>query len=74
MFDHVKHIKHWTTMVCHVYDSVYCWIMTIAVCDMQSKDAIAQSVLWRNLNDIMAKHGAIKPKFKELMAGSGQAN
>jgi hypothetical protein len=34
MFDHVKRIKHWTTMACHVYDFVYYRVMTIAVCDM----------------------------------------
>jgi hypothetical protein len=74
MFDYVKHTKHWTTMACHVYDSAYCRVMTIAVCDMQSKDAIAQSVLWRNLNDVMAKHGVHEPKFKGFMADSAQAN
>jgi hypothetical protein len=36
MFDHVKHVKHWTTMACHVYDSTYYQVMTIVVCDMQS--------------------------------------
>ena len=41
IFDHVKRVKHWTTMACHVYDSVYCRVMTIAVCDMQSEDAAA---------------------------------
>ena len=34
MFDHVKQMKEWTTMACHVYDSLYCKVMTIAVCDM----------------------------------------
>jgi hypothetical protein len=34
MFDHVKRIKKWTTMACHVYDSTYYRVMTIAVCDM----------------------------------------
>ena len=24
MFDHVKRVKHWTTMGCHVYDPTYC--------------------------------------------------
>jgi hypothetical protein len=24
MFDHVKRVKNWTTMACHVYDSAYC--------------------------------------------------
>jgi hypothetical protein len=23
IFDHVKRIKNWTTMACHVYDSAY---------------------------------------------------
>jgi hypothetical protein len=74
MFDHVKRIKNWTTMACHVYDSAYCRVMTITVCDMQSEDAVAQMVLWKNLNDVMARHGVPEPKFKEFMADSAQAN
>jgi hypothetical protein len=70
MFDHVKHVKNWTTMACHVYDSAYCRVMTIAVCDMHSEDAAAQMVLWKNLNDVMARHGVPKPKFKGFMADS----
>ncbi len=34
MFDHVKCVVGWTTMVCHVYDLVYCKVLTIMVCDM----------------------------------------
>jgi hypothetical protein len=45
MFDHVKRVKKWTTMACHIYDSTYCRVMTIAVYDMQSEDVAAQSVL-----------------------------
>jgi hypothetical protein len=48
--------------------------MTIAVCDMQSEDAAAQSVFWKNLNVLVAKHGVPKPKFKGFMADSAQAN
>ena len=44
MFDHVKRVRQWTTMACHVYDSTYCCIMTIASCDMQSEDSEAQIV------------------------------
>jgi hypothetical protein len=73
MFDHVKCVKKWTTMACHVYDSTYCHVMTIVVCDMQSEDAIAQSVLWKNLN-VVVKHGVPEPKFKGFMADSTQAN
>ena len=42
MFDHVKRVKDWTTMACHVYDSIYCKVMTIAMCDMQIEDCSAQ--------------------------------
>jgi hypothetical protein len=56
MFDHVKLVKKWTTMACHVYDSTYCSVMTIVVCDMQSEDVAVQSVLWKNLNVVVAKH------------------
>jgi hypothetical protein len=45
MFNHVKRVKKWTTMACHVYNSIYYRVMTIAVCDMQSEDAAAQSAL-----------------------------
>ena len=38
MFNYIKHVKDWTTMACHVYDSRYCKILTIACCDMQSED------------------------------------
>jgi hypothetical protein len=74
MFDYVKRVKLWTTMACHVYDSTYCRVMTIAVCDMQSEDAAAQMVLWKNLNDVLARHGDLEPKFKGFMADSAQAN
>jgi hypothetical protein len=74
MFDHVKRVKNWTTMACHVYDSTYCQVMTIAICDMQSEDVAAQMVLWKNLNDVMARHGVPEPKFKGFMADSAQAN
>ena len=48
--------------------------MTIAVCDMQSEDVAAQSVVWKNLNAIMAQHGVNKVNFKGFMADSAQAN
>ena len=74
MFDHVKRVKTWTTMACHVYDSSYCRVMTIAVCDMQSEDVAAQIVFWRNLNAVVMRHGVEEPNFKGFMADSTQAN
>jgi hypothetical protein len=74
MFDHVKRVKHWTTMAYHVYNSAYYRVMMIAVCDMQLEDAATQMVLWKNLNDVMARHGIPKPKFKGFMANCAQAN
>ena len=33
-FDHVKHLNDWTTFACHMYDSKYCKVLTIACCDV----------------------------------------
>jgi hypothetical protein len=61
-------------MACHVYDSSYCRVITIVVCDMQLEDVATQNVFWKNLNDVMAKHGILEPKFKGFMTDSAQAN
>jgi hypothetical protein len=74
MFDHVKRLNDWTTMGCHVYDSTYCKVMTIACCDMQSEDASAQILFWQNLNSVMHEHGVSSINFKGFMADSAQAN
>jgi hypothetical protein len=74
MFDHFKRVKYWTTLACHIYDSAYRRVMTITIYDMQLKDADAQMVLWKNLNDVMARHGIPEPKFKGFMVDSAQAN
>ena len=74
MFDHVKCVQQWTTMMCHMYDSTYCPVMTIACCDMQSEDIKAQLVFWKNLNTVMKRHGMGKPYFKDFMADSAQAD
>jgi hypothetical protein len=74
MFDHVKHVKGWTTMACHVYDSQYCRVMTIAMCDMQFEDCAAQILCWTNLNSVLERHGVPETQFKGFMADSAQAN
>jgi hypothetical protein len=74
MFDHVKRVKEWTTMAYHVYDAAYCKVMTIAVCDMQSKDTMVQCIMWRELNDLMAKNGVENTNFKGFMVDNAQAN
>jgi hypothetical protein len=55
-------------MASHVYDLVYCKVLTIAVCDMQSKDTEAQRFMWTKLNETMLKHGFLKSNFKGFMA------
>jgi hypothetical protein len=74
MFDHVKHVQEWTTMVCYVYDAVYCKVMTIAVCDMHSKDKKVQCIMWGELNNFMRKNGMENPNFKGFMVDSAHAN
>ena len=61
-------------MACHVYDTTYCKVMTIACCDMQSEDAVAQTLFWENLNKVMADNGVHNVNFKGFMADSAQAN
>jgi hypothetical protein len=46
MFDHVKRVKRYTTFACHVYDFVYCKVMTIAICDMMSETKEAQNTIF----------------------------
>jgi hypothetical protein len=53
MFNHVKRVKGWTTMACHVYGLIYCKIMTLVVCDMKLKSTKPQCVLWMKLNKVM---------------------
>jgi hypothetical protein len=48
--------------------------MTIASCDMQSKDCDAQIVFWKNLNAVMERNGVVHTNFKGFMADSAQAN
>jgi hypothetical protein len=74
MFDHVKRVQEWTTMVYHVYDAAYCKVMTIAICDMQSEDTKVQCIMWREFNDLMRKYGVENPNFKVFMVDSAQVN
>jgi hypothetical protein len=41
---------------------------------MQFEDAAAHVGLWKNLNDLMARHGIPEPKFKGFMVDSAQTN
>jgi hypothetical protein len=71
MFDHVKRLKDWTTMTCHVYNNPYCKVLTIACCDMQSEDGATQIFFWENLNFVMAENSVPNVlNFKGFMANS----
>ena len=74
MFDHVKCVKEWMTMACHVYDLQYRKVMTIATCDMQSEDTNIQVQFWQSLNAVMAQCGLDHPNFKDFIADSAMAN
>lgn len=74
MFDHVKRLRDWIMMACHVYDMKHCKGLTIACCDMQSQDAQAQTMLWENLNAIMLENDIPIVNFKGFMVDSAHAN
>lgn len=67
MFDHIKCICKWTTMPCYVYDNTYCKVLTIACCDMQYEDALAQTLLWKNLNAWIQANDVLYMNFKGFM-------
>jgi hypothetical protein len=70
MFDNVKHVEGWMTFACHVYDSFYCEVMTIAICDMQFEDTKVECVMWQNLNKVMVNNGVPNLSFKGFMANN----
>ena len=74
MFDHVKRLKDWTTLACHVYDSKYCKVLTIACYDIQFEDGVAQTLFWENLNSVMSENRVLNNNFKGFMADNAQAN
>ncbi len=66
MFDYVKRVESWTTLVCHVYNSFYYKVMMIVICDMQSKDMEVQCVMWHMLNKVMANNARVARKNRTL--------
>lgn len=42
IFNHVKGLKDWTKMACHVYNTKYCKVFTYICCDMQFE----QTLFW----------------------------
>ena len=73
-FDYFERVKGWTTMSCDVYDVEFCRLMTIAVCEMMSKDMDSQMLMWLALNKVMDRNGVPNPYFKGCMADHTQAN
>ena len=74
MFYHVKQVVGWTSLGAHVYDPVYCKVMTIAVCNMMCEMAEAQEQMWRSMLLVLDQHGVKNVNFKGFMADSAQAN
>ncbi len=65
MFDHVKRVQGWTTMACHIYESVYYKVMTIAIymtCNLRTlKHNALSGGSWTQL---LKKKGWIHPFSK----------
>lgn len=65
MFDHVKHLKDWTTLMCHVYYSKYCKVLTIICCDLHFEGGAIQDFFLKNLHSVMTKNENVN--FKGFM-------
>jgi hypothetical protein len=74
MFNHVKRVQGWMTMACHMYDLIYCKVMTIMICDMQFEDMEVQCILWKKLNIVAERKRLGMPFFKGFMADNAQVN
>lgn len=66
--DHVKRSKDQTIMTCHINNNKYYKVYRIMYCGMQSEDGIAHTVLWENLNVVMAENGMPNVDLKGFMA------
>jgi hypothetical protein len=69
MFDHVKQIQGWMTMASHVYDPIYCKVMTITIRDMQSKNKEAPCILWKKLNAVVENKKVKYAHFQGVHGG-----
>ena len=74
MFDHVKHLKDRTTMVCRVYDNGYCKVLIIDCRNIQSEDGATQILFWKNLKFVMAKNVVPNVTFKGFMVNGALTN
>ena len=74
MFNHLKRVKHYTIFACYVYDSRYCKVVTIALCDMMSETDDAQTYLWHGVDGAMVEYEVHNVNFKVFMADSIHAN
>jgi hypothetical protein len=68
MFDQEKCVQGWTTMACHIYNPVYYKVMTIAVCDIESKNMEIRCILRRKLTTFTDKKRLGTLVFKGFMA------
>ena len=57
MFDHVKRVVDWISLGAHVYDLVYCKVMTIYVCNMMCEMADAQEKMWFSMFALLKAMG-----------------
>jgi hypothetical protein len=69
---HVKCIAKWTTIVAHVYNPLFCGVMTLFACNMRTKHEKAQTLLWTKLNAFCMKNGFKEVNFVGFMANVQQ--
>lgn len=46
MFDHVKQLTNYTTLVWYVYDNKYCKVLAIVYCDIKFEDVQPKLCYW----------------------------
>lgn len=67
MFDHFKHLKDWTTLAHHVYNSKYYKVLTIVCCNMQFKGGVGHIVFRKILKIVIVRNRVLNVNFRGFM-------
>ena len=72
MFDHVKHLKDYTTLMCHVYNSKYSKVLTTICCDIQFEGGTTHDFFSKYLK--LCHEREWECEFQGFCADSAHAN
>lgn len=73
VFEHVKWLKEWQTMVCRIYDIKCFEVLAIACCNMPFENGATQTLFWENLNVVRVENGVPNANLKVFMSNNAHS-